>query len=158
MATIDEFSALWDQMLEDDTIWKGAVDLTSDKLIEVNQQQLLDGKSNTGDFLPQYKSFLMPNGEQYGTFKQKKNPRNGGRWDMDLTGNSFSTMKAQFVGDRHVISGEGHAGAFNRGTLGKGKVKGKLFGVYENDYLKVYREKYLYPLQVALIKAYTGAQ
>jgi hypothetical protein len=154
MATIVEFAQRWADLIYDDGIWKEAIELTKEGLIEVNQDQLKDGKSSAGMNLPEYKPFELETGEEYGDMKRRMNPRNEGRFDMYLTGHSFSTMRAELEGDKFRIMGEGWADSFNR----SGETRGLIWGLYEGDHLKKYRTNILYPTAVRLIRDKTGAK
>lgn len=150
--TISEFLQKVEDLTSDLDFFKGAIDLTSQQLVEVNRQQLLDGVDNQGEDLPYYQMYTMPDGRRYDQVKQQMNPRSGGRFDMRWTGESFANMRGYFEGNQYriVTSGEAwgyHTGLYNRETAGK------IFGLYENDYMQAYRKKYLYPLLVQLIKA-----
>lgn len=156
---VDEFIDTWDAMLVDPSIWQGAVELTSDKAVDVNKAQLMDGLGNTGEPLPMLSHYDIGNGTYYDDIKKAMNPLAGGRYDMNWSGYSFSTMRGYFEGERFKIVGEGWAAAYHRGSvLGADEVAGKIYGLYENDHMQYYRTQYLYPLIIQLIKALTGVQ
>lgn len=150
MATILELGEAMEAILHDDSIWKGAVELIADKVVDVNKQELLDGRGNDGLDLPPYKAYTMPDGEQYGDLKQRLNSRNRGLWDMNYTGASFASMKGYFEGDQFRITGEGFAAAYHR----QGVTRGRIFGINpQSQYMEPLRQKYLYPLLRQLIRA-----
>ena len=152
MATIKEFAERWDRMLSSGSIWVEAVEGTDAQLMDVNKEQLKHGTGSDGKPLPHYKKFVMPGGQLYGDAKTKMNPENGGRWDMNWTGYSLSTMSMALDGLKIHISSQGHARDWDM------KLGGDIFGVYENSPLENYRKKFLYPLLVRLIKEQTGAK
>ncbi len=153
MATILELAAKMEAALHDPAIWLGAIELTSQQLVQVNKQQLLDGRGNDGLDLPEYKRYLMQSGEEYATLKERLNPRNRGLWDMNYTGHSFQTMRGYFEGDQFRITSDGLMASYHR----QGRARGRILGIDKaSDHMIFYRQKYLYPMIRKLYRATVG--
>lgn len=153
MSSISEFVERWNNAVNDNHLWIEAVINTEEELLEVNKQQLLEGKNKEGGDNPEYANYTTETGELYDRIKYQMNPRNRGLYDMRLTGRSFNTMRLHIFGNNDfAITSDGHAQGWND-ILGN-----SLFGVYENVHMELYRYKYLYPAIVRQIKELTGAK
>lgn len=147
--------AKWQAMVASQKATTGAIIDTKEGLIAVNQNQLLDGTGSDGLPLPDYADLTKFNG--YGAYKFAKNPRNEGRYDMYNTGNSFYTMYAESYGSEIKIGSAGYAQSYDDGSNENAYfLKGKIFGVYQSQYLEQYRENILYPRIREVIKEEIG--
>lgn len=139
--------------MHDPKIWKGAIELTSQQLVQVNKEQLLDGKGNDGLDLPVYKRYIVEGGELYGSLKDRLNPRNRGLWDMHYSGRSFKSMRGYFEGDQFRVVGDGFTASYHR----QGRARGRIHGINPvSDHMTFYRQTYLYPLLRRLYRATVG--
>lgn len=143
MATIAEFYARIEG-LSTDRLMEECVAETEHELIKVNQEQLLSGKDADGNDMPDYKDQSRGG---YGEMKLGMNPRNEGRYDYKLTGDTFNRMEAGIFNGRVIIEAAGtHGEEWD-------KIRGiNSFGVYESDYLVKYRQESLYPEIIRRLK------
>jgi len=138
---------------------KDIIGETSDDIIHLNQEQLLNGEGSDGADLPYYKRYKIE-GREYGDIKQSMNPNNGGRYDMRYTGESFSSMSVKLEGEKMTIMSRGEAQAYENGehdSANKISVKGRIFGL-NTDNKEQYRNNVLTPLLVRRIAEITGAK
>lgn len=133
-------------------IWTQSIEGTDKELMDVNKAQLKKGMGSDGEPLPKYSYYMMESGKTYDEEKNIMNPDNEGRYDMDWTGYSLSHMNLALEGVKIHISSLGHAQEWDA------KLGGDIFGVYENSALESYRQQFLYPLLVRLIREQTGAK
>ena len=139
-------------MLSSGSVFVEAVEGTDKQLLDVNKAQLKQGMGSSGDPLPPLKSYVRGDVGDYRQYKITKNPDANGRYDMDFTGYSLSTMQLGLEGLKVHISSMGPAQDWNM------KLGGDIFGVYENSPMEEYRKRFLLPMLSRLIKEQTGAK
>lgn len=150
MATIREmYESIKTLNVED--IAKDAIDDTSEELIAVNQEQLLDGKDKYGR---DTKSLLWESYREQKRLNIGNTPylnRNFTNYTMNYTGALFKSMKIVF--DGRDIDVDADYGIFNYYK----RSYPSLFGFNENTmYMEYYRNNHLYPNMVLKIKQRTG--
>lgn len=147
MATILEFIERWKRVTnENSNLWTDSVMETEEQLLDVNREQLLDGKDKDGADNPDYSNYMG-----YGDTKMEMNPRNRGYYDMNLTGNSFRNMLLYLNGRNIEVHTSGEAAEWDR------LYGGRFFGIGDNIHLENYRISFLYPQIIKNIKNETGA-
>ena len=142
-----------------DVVVYGAIDETAVQLVQVNKETLLDGIGSDGlplnDLNPTFKRPGTPT--LYKPLKASLNPRAAGRYDMNFTGASFEAMKLQIQQKRYSIIGAGWAARYDQGQVEwAANLRGRVFGIFENDHLLYYKRQYLYPTISRRIKTYLG--
>ena len=157
MAGIEEFADRWNSMAQDANFLDNTILKTGPRLVEVNQQQLLDGKDNKGGNLDQLSPTFRRKGipGTYRPFKLTMNPRAEGRYDMNLTNRSFSTMQLVLQAREFNIVGAGWADKYDKGQVEFAThLEGRIWGIHQSDYLLHYKTTYLYPLIQESIRQY----
>lgn len=150
MATIREMHESI-KTLNIESIAKDAIDDTSEELIAVNQEQLLDGKDKDGR---DTKSLLWESYREQKRLNIGNTPylnRNFTNYTMNYTGALFKSMRVVFYGrDIDVDSSYGVFDYYKRSYP-------NLFGFNENTtYMEYYRNNHLYPNMVLKIKQRIG--
>lgn len=128
------------------------IDEGSQELIELNKERLLNAEGVDGQPLPEYANLY------YGMQKFRMNSLNMGRWDMNLTGNSWDNMKLKRDNDSIEIYTDGKAQMYHDGTgvhAAQNRAKGNIFGVSESDKAK-FRQTTLNKGLVARLKRFLG--
>lgn len=150
MATIREmYESI--KTLNVENIAKDAIDDTSEELIAVNQEQLLDGKDKDGRDTPLLK---------WSSYSQDKRNNQGGtpfinrnftNYTMNYTGRTFIGMRLVFSGDSIDVQGQSDGFDYYKSSYPN------LFGFNENTtYMEYYRNNHLYPNMVLKIKQKIG--
>lgn len=152
--TVMEMVRRWQDMVAQETATVGAVELTMDKLVDVNREQMLAGRDANGDEIqPSYKYYQYDSNQTYADYKNKKNPKAGyGIPDLYDTGSFYKSISFYIEGVQMKWN------ATDEKTPDLLKKYGSVLGVYENEALKAYRQNTLLPLVIQIIKAATGAK
>lgn len=157
MADMEEFAGNWNRLATDDSFYGGVIKDTAEGLVKVNQENLKDGMGSDGAPLNQldrkFRRAGMPG--SYRTFKMSLNPRAQGRYDMNLTGRSFDTMRLEVESGRYSIVGAGWANKYNNGEIPWAtNLAGRIWGIYQSDHMVYYKTTYLYPLLQTRMRQY----
>jgi|GEM_PF-3989159 len=152
--SVAEMARRWRQLRIKDKL-KDIVIASSEQIVSLNQNQLIGGIGRDGTELPYYADVRKSRG--YGEMKMEKNPLNEGRYDMNLTGESFRNMKLDIEGDKYDINTTGHAMDFENGNPTNQPTSGRIFGL-DADNKNEYRENVLYPDLAAAIEYETGVK